>query len=130
MAQSQPSGWVGWIYFAGFLMLAKGVFQAFLGVLALVNNNIYVVGEHQVVAFNFTAWGWIHIALGALLVTGAASVFSGKWWGRMIGSIMVTLSLVANLAFLPAYPIWSILVVALDVVLLYALLVRGDEAAK
>lgn len=130
MAQGQPSGWVGWVYFAGFILLAKGVFQTFLGVLALVNNNVYVVGENQIVAFNFTAWGWIHIALGVLLLTAAASVFSGKMWGRVIGSIVISLSLLANLAFLPAYPVWSIVMVTLDVILLYALLVRGAEAAK
>ncbi len=130
MAQGQPSGWVGWVYFAGFLMLAQGAFQTFLGVLALVNNNVYVVGENQIVAFNFTAWGWIHIVLGVLLVSAAAAVFSGKLWGRVIGAIMVTLSLLGNLAFLPAYPIWSILLVSLDTVLLYALLVRGDEAVR
>lgn len=129
MAQKQPTGWVGWVYFAGFLMLVKGVFQAFLGILALVNSTVYVLGNNRLVAFNFTAWGWIHIALGVLLLTGAASVFSGRWWGRLIGSIMVSMSLLANLAFLPAYPLWSVLLVALDVVLLYALLVRGDEAA-
>lgn len=128
MAQRQPTGWVGWIYFAGFLMLARGVFQAFLGVLALVNSDVLVVSERHLVAFNFTAWGWIHIALSVVLLTAAASVFSGRWWGRVVGSIVASLSLLANLAFLPVYPIWSIVVITIDVLMLYALLVRGDEA--
>lgn len=127
MAQGQPSGWVGWVYFAGFLMLARGVFQTFLGVLALVNNHVYVVGGNQLSAFNFTTWGWVHIGLGVVLLTGAASVFSGKMWGRLVGSIMVTLSLTANLAFLPAFPIWSLAVIGIDVLLLYALLVKANE---
>jgi len=128
MAQSQSSGWVGWVYFAGFLMLARGVFQAFLGVLALVNSTVYIVGENRLVSLNFTAWGWIHIALGVILLTGAASVFSGRAWGRAVGAVMVTLAIFANLAFLPAYPLWSITLVAIDLLLLYALLVRGGEA--
>lgn len=129
MAQaSQPSGWVGWIYFAGILMLVRGMFQIFLGILALVKNTVYLVTPNHLAVFNFTAWGWIDIVLGVVLITAAGSVFSGRWWGRIVGSLMVSLSLVANLAFLPAYPIWSILAIIIDVLILYALLVRGDEA--
>lgn len=127
MAQRQPTGWVGWVQFAGFLLLARGVFQAFLGVMALVNSNIIVLGEQSLVAFNFTAWGWMHIVLGVILLTAAGSVFSGRVWGRLIGCIAITLSLVTNMVFLPVYPIWSIVVIALDVLMLYALLVHGDE---
>ena len=130
MAKDQPSGWGGWVLFAGILMLARGVFQVFLGILALLNNSFYLASHGTIVAFNLTAWGWIHIALGAILLTGAASVFSGRWWGRLVGSIMLAISLVANLAFLPAYPIWSVCLVALDIVLLYALIVKGSELAQ
>lgn len=130
MAQnSQPTGWVGWVYFAGFLMLVRGVFQVFLGVLALVNNTVYIVGERGLAAFNFTAWGWIHVVLGVVLLSGAASVFSGRMWGRLVGAVMTCLGILANLAFLPAYPVWSILALVIDVLVLYALLVHGNEAS-
>ncbi|HVX57508.1 MAG TPA: hypothetical protein VHA37_07290 [Candidatus Saccharimonadales bacterium] len=124
---SQPRGWVGWVYFAGVLMLVRGVFQIFLGILALVKNTVYVVTQNNLPAFNFTAWGWIHIVLGAVLIAAAGAVFSGRWWGRIVGGIMVGFSLLANLAFLPAYPVWSIAAGIIDVLVLYALLVRGDE---
>ena len=129
MAQNnQPSGWVGWVYFAGILMFISGLFQVFLGIMALVNNTVYVVTEKSLTAFNFTAWGWIHIILGVVLVTAAASVFSGRWWGRLVGSVIAGLAILENLIFLPAYPIWGIAAIALSATVMYALLVKGDEA--
>ena len=128
MAQNQPTGWVGWVYFAGILMLVRGFFQAFIGIVALANSDIFVVGANGLAVFNYTAWGWIHIGLSVVLLTGAASVFSGKWWGRLVGSIMTSLALFANLAFLPAHPLWSISLAIVDVLMLYALTVRGGEA--
>lgn len=130
MAKNQLSGWGGWVFFAGILMLAAGVFQTFLGVLALANGDIYAVGPNAIVTFNVTAWGWIHIAVGVLLMLAASAVFSGKLWGRVVGAIMVAGSLVTNLAFLPAYPIWALVAATIDVILLYALTVRGGELAE
>lgn|SRR6185312_12896536 len=124
---SQPTGWVGWVYFAGMLMLVRGVFDIFLGILALVHNTVFLVTNNGLAAFNFTAWGWIDIVLGAVLIAAAGAVFSGRMWGRLVGALMVALALVANLAFLPAYPIWSILAIIIDVLILYSLLVHGDE---
>lgn len=128
MAQGQPSGWVGWVYFAGLLMLVRGFFAIFEGILALVKDTVYVLTPSHLTVFNFTAWGWIQIVLGIVLITAAASVFSGRWWGRIVGSIMVSLGLLVNLTFLQAYPIWAIVAGTIDILVLYALLVKGDEA--
>lgn len=127
MAQTTNSDWSGWVYFAGVLMLVRGAFQVFEGILALANGKFFVVTPNAIATFNITAWGWIHIALGVVLLTAAASVFSGRLWGRVIGSIMTALALAVNLAWLPAYPVWSLTAAALDVVILYALIVRGDD---
>jgi hypothetical protein len=99
---SQPTGWVGWVYFASLLMFVRGFFP--------------------------TAWGWIDIALGVVLLTAAASVAAGNLYGRVIGAVMVSISMLANLAFLPAYPVWSIIALIIDAFILYALVVRGGEA--
>ena len=125
---SQPSGWVGWVYFAGILMLVRAFFQGFLGIVALTQSSFYVVGADKLAVFNFTAWGWIHLIASIVLLTAAFSVFAGGAWGRIVGSLMVALSLVANLIFLPTYPVWSIIAIIIDVLILYALIVRGDEA--
>ncbi len=125
---SQPSGWVGWVYFAGILMLVRAFFQAFLGIVALTQSNFYVVTSDRLAVYNFTAWGWIHLIVAVVLLTAAFSVFVGGVYGRIVGSLMVGLSLVVNLIFLPSYPVWSIITIVIDVLILYALVVRGGEA--
>lgn len=125
---SQPSGWVGWVYFAGILMLVRAFFQAFLGIVALTQSNFYVVTSDRLAVYNFTAWGWIHLLISVILLTAAFSVFVGGTYGRIVGSLMIAVSLVANLIFLPAYPIWSIIAIVIDSLILYALIVRGGEA--
>jgi hypothetical protein len=109
-------------------MFISGFFQVFLGIMALVNNTVYVVTEKSLTAFNFTAWGWIHIILGVILLSAAASVVSGRWWGRLVGALVAGLALLENLIFLPAYPIWGIAAIVLSATVIYALLVKGGEA--
>lgn len=125
---SQPSGWVGWVYFAGMLMLIVGFFSIFRGILALAKHTAYVVTPDSLIVFNYTTWGWIHIVMGIVLLTAASSVFSGRWWGRLVGSVIAALALLENLVLLPAYPIWSITAIIISGLVLYALLVRGGEA--
>lgn len=129
-ANSQPSGWVGWVYFAGMLMLILGFFSIFRGILALVKNTAYVVTPDSLIVFNYTAWGWTHIVLGIILLTAAGSAMSGRWWGRIVGSVVAALALLENLVLLPAYPIWSIVAIIISGFVLYALLVRGGEAKE
>lgn len=124
------SGWVGWVYFGGILMLVEAFFQGFLGVVALSKPDFYVVTSERLAVFNFTAWGWGHIILSILLLTAAFSVFAGGAWGRIVGSLVVGLAILTNLIFLPAYPIWSIAAIIIGSLVLYALIVHGDEAKE
>lgn len=121
------SGWVGWIYFAGFLMLLSAVFQMIAGLVALFKDEVYVVGANRLVALDYTSWGWIHLIVGLVLLLTALSLFNGSWWGRFVGVVLASLSAIANFAFVGAYPIWSILIIAIDVFIIYALLVHGNE---
>jgi hypothetical protein len=125
---SPTTGWVGWVYFAGILMLVRAFFQGFLGVVALTKNTFYAVTPNQLAVFNFSAWGWIHIVLGILLLTAGFSVFAGGAWGRIIGVIVTAMSLFAGLVFLPAYPIWGVITLVIDAFIIYALVVHGAEA--
>jgi hypothetical protein len=126
--QNNSTGWVGWVYFAGILMVVRAVFQGFMGIVALMNSNFYLVTSKSLTVFNFTAWGWIHILLGVVLLTAGFSLFHGGMWGRVVGIVATALMLAANLAFIPAYPLWCIVAAVMDVVILYALLVHGNEA--
>ena len=87
-----------------------------------------MVGKNGLVSeLDYTAWGWIHLALGAVLLIASASLFAGSMFGRVIGVFGATLSAIANLLFISAYPAWSILVIALDVIVIYAIIVHGGE---
>lgn len=130
MAQgvNNTTGWVGWIYFAGIVMIVRAIFQGFFGVVALSKESFFVVTQNQLAVFNFTAWGWIDIVLAILLFAGGFSLLHGGLFGRIVAVCAASLSLLANLIFLPAYPIWCTAALILDGLVLYALLVHGDEA--
>ncbi len=122
MAGREPSGLVaGFTVFAGVMMIITGIFQALDGLAAIIRNSFYVVAPNYVYDLNVTGWGWIHLILGAVLVVAGLAVFTGKLWARAIGIFFAALSAVANFLFLPYYPIWSLLIIALDVFVIWAL---------
>ena len=125
---STPTAWVGWLLFAGMMMILVGSFQAIDGLIALFNDDFYVVRPNGlVVNVDYTAWGWTHLLLGILLIAGGAAVFSGRVWGRTLGVIAAMLSAIVNFAFIPAYPFWSLLIITVDVLVIYALIAHGGE---
>jgi len=115
----------GWVYFASVMMFLAGLLHAVEGLVALFKENFFVVTPNALIAFNYTTWGWINIVLAIVLLTAAASVLAGGLWGRAVGVIAAVLSIVASMAFLSAYPIWSILVIVVDVLVIHALVVRA-----
>ena len=125
---SSPTAWAGFVVFAGVMMILAGVFQAIDGLIALFNDELYVVRPSGlVVNIDYTAWGWTHLLIGILLIAAGYAVFSGKVWGRTLGVIAAILSAIVNFAFLPAYPIWSLIIITVDVLVIYALIAHGGE---
>lgn len=124
------SGWTGWIFFGGTVMILAGIFQAFAGLIALFKQSVYFVNENQLIAFNYTQWGWLHLAIGAVLILTAFSLFSGSLFGRVMGIIIASISALANFAFLQTYPLWSLTVIVLDVLIIYAIAMHGKELAE
>lgn len=130
MAQTtnkQVTGWVGWIYFAGFLLLLEGFFQIIAGLVALLNDEFYTVVKDTLVVFDVTTWGWIHLILGLAIVAVGTSIFSGHLWARVVAIILVTLNILAQFTFVSAYPIWSTFSIIVGVLVVYALTVHGGE---
>jgi hypothetical protein len=127
MAQ-QRTGWVGWVWFAAIMSVLIGAFNVIDGLVALFQKSLFVVGQNQVLAFNLTTWGWIHLIVGALQVIAGCALFSGKTWARVTVGALVVVNAIAQMAFMPVYPVWSLLVIALDVITLYAVVVHGGEA--
>ena len=120
----------GWGVFAGFLMVLAGTFQAFDGLVAILHGNFYVVGENAWLIVNITTWGWIHLLIGALLMLAGFSLLGGGTFGRVLAIVLASVSAILNFVFLPVYPVWSILVIAIDVLVIYALAVHPTVPEK
>jgi len=125
---SEPTGWVGWVWFAGVMMMVIGVFNVIDGLVALFNDQYFAVTQSGLMVWNYTAWGWINLALGVLVAFAGAAVLAGATWGRAVGVLLAGLNMIAQLGFLAAYPAWSVVIIALDVFVIYALIVHGSEA--
>lgn len=121
------SSWTGWVFFAGFMMIILGIFQAIAGLTALINNKWLVVTEHNLLMFNFTTWGWIHLLIGIVVLVAGFSVMHGSLWARIVGILIATISAIANLAYMNTYPVWSIIIIVIDILVIYALTVHGGE---
>ena len=121
---------VGLTVFAGVVMIMVGVFQAIQGLVALFNDTFYVVGPKWTFTFDITTWGWIHLLAGALLVVAGFFLFQGAVWARVVGVGVAIISAVLNFMWLPYYPVWSMLIIALDVFVIWALTVHGRDIAK
>lgn len=123
-----PSGWVGWIAFAGIIMVMLGGFHVFQGLVAIFNDSYYVVGKNGLVLHaDYTVWGWVHVVLGVVVVVAGFGVFAGRIWARTVGVLIALLSAFVNVAFLAAQPLWSLTLIALDVVIILALTVHGSD---
>lgn len=122
------SAWVGWIAFAGVIMVMLGMFHVIEGIVALAQDEYFKASPSRLVLnIDYTAWGWIHLVGGAVVVVAGVGVFAGQVWARAVGTVVAVLSAVVNLAFLAAYPLWSTLMIALAVVVIMALTVHGSE---
>jgi hypothetical protein len=109
-------------------MMMIGFFQAVVGLTALFKDEYFLVGNNGLlVSVDYTAWGWTHLILGIITVAAAVGVLSGKIWARAWGIAMAMIGAVVNLAFLAAYPIWSVVLITLDVLVIWALTVHGRE---
>ncbi len=128
--RNDPSPWAGGLStFAGVMMIIVGVFGAIEGLVALFRNEVYVVGLQYVFAFDLTTWGWIHLIVGIVVAAAGFAVLSGRLWGRVVGIAISALSMLVNFLFLPYYPVWSLLIIALNVFVIWALCVWNREAA-
>ncbi len=124
---NRVSGWTGWIYFAALMILLIGIFQLIIGLTALVNSDFYVIEANTLVVYDITTWGWAHLLLGLALVCTGIALFSGTTWARVVAVILVAINFVVHFAFIGVYPLWSIVILILDLLILYALMVHGNE---
>lgn len=122
------TGWVGWIVFAGVMMLILGIFHAFQGLIALFQDDYYLVAANGLtVHVDYTGWGWTHLIFGIIVIAAGAALLTGQMWARIVAVALAVISAVVNAGFLAAYPVWSAIMIAVDILVIWALTVHGSE---
>jgi len=125
-AAQATSGWaVGFILFAAIMMIMIGIFQAIAGLVAIFENEFYAATRNYLFQFDATTWGWIHLIVGLIIVFAGWGLLSGRTWARVVGIALAVLGAIANFAFLPYYPFWALTIIALDVLVIWALAAHG-----
>ncbi|GAA2151823.1 hypothetical protein FHX52_0608 [Humibacillus xanthopallidus] len=113
---------VGASTFAACLMLMVGIFQAVEGLAAIVNGTDFLIkGPTYVFTFNASTWGWIHLILGVIIAVAGAAILTGNIVARSVGIGLAVLSAIANFLWLPYYPIWALVIIALNVFIIWGL---------
>jgi hypothetical protein len=116
------SGWaIGGMGFAGSVLILTGSFQVIAGLAALIDDQFYVVTRNYAFDLDVSAWGWAHLVLGLLLVATGLGLFARRAWAGVTAILLAMLSALANFFFIPYYPFWSVLVIALDVWVIWSL---------
>jgi hypothetical protein len=118
-----PSGVLafGVTTFAGTVLIVVSIFQVLQGIAAIANDTVYVRGLSYTFEFDVTAWGWIHLLLGLVGLGTGIGILVGQTWARILGVFIAGVSTVSNFMFMPYYPFWSLAVIALDVLVIWAL---------
>jgi hypothetical protein len=140
MTEQEPARWgradqtinswaASLIVFAAILMIMAGIFQALAGLVAIVDNEFYVATRHYLFEFDATTWGWIHLLLGLLVGFAGWGLLSGRTWARVVAITVAVLSAIAAFLWLPYDPFWALLIIALDVLVIWAIAAHGREGA-
>jgi hypothetical protein len=119
---ARPSGWaIGGVTFASTIMILVGIFQAFAGLAAIIDDQFYVITQNYAFDLDTTAWGWIHLILGIVVALAGLALWGRKVWAATVAIFLAMLSAIANFFFIPYYPFWSILMIALAIWVIWAL---------
>lgn len=128
MSESNATGWVGWIWFAAILLFIGAAIDIFYGFMAILGpDTAYFASSEVLVSFNLQAWGWWSLVIGVLLLLAGVFLIRGALWARIFAVAIAALNAVTQLMSLPAQPLWSLVMVALDVLVIYAVTVHGRE---
>jgi hypothetical protein len=122
--------WVGVTAFAVALLFVIGGFNVIFGFAAVFDDTVWVDSGRGALLLDVSAWGWAHVVLGILCMVVAFGLTRGAIWARAVGSLLVMFNMITQMMALPAYPLWSLLIIALDVLVLWALIVHGNESLE
>ena len=128
--EKEPTGWVGWVWFAGVMMIIGGLLNAFYGLVAVLNSTWVGWTNTTHVFTTVSTWGWTELIIGLVVVLAGFGVFSGNRAALTVGVIVAALSLMANFMFIPLYPFWALTIMVVDALVIYALVAHGKEARR
>jgi len=127
---SRSSWAVGWTYFASVMMILVGVFHAMAGLIAIVDDEFYVATRNYILQFDTTQWGWIHLIVGVIVALSGGYLLTGSVFARTVGVVMAIISAITGFAWLPYYPIWGIVFIAIAVSVIWALTAHGRDVVE
>jgi hypothetical protein len=131
MSQREPSGWaIGWTFFAAFMMIMMGFFHVIQGFAAIIHDQFFVVGQEYVFKFDVTTWGWIHLIMGIVVLLAGFGLFTGAVWARVVGVIVALIASIVGFAWIPYYPVWGIIFVAISIAVIWALTAHGRDVER
>ncbi len=119
----------GWVDFAGAITLLLSVFNITYGIAALVNDEWAVLAANRILLLDLTALGWTYLIIGIVQLVVGFGIMAGAAWARVIAISGAFISAVASMAWLSVYPVWSLVILVLDVLVIYGLIAHGDEVA-
>jgi uncharacterized membrane protein len=124
----RESSWVVWVQFAAVMLMLVGALHILDGLVALLHDDVFVAPHQQLVLdVDYTTWGWIHVVVGVIAVLVGVGLLSGRWVARSMAVGVAFLSVFANLGFLSAYPVWSVITITIDILVIWAIIVHGGE---
>jgi hypothetical protein len=130
MSERRSGTAVGFTFFAAIMMITIGAFHTIAGLAGIIENEFYAATPNYILEFDVSAWGWIHLIVGVIVVLAGFALFTGAVWARTIGVILAVLSAIANFAFIPYYPLWSIVMIAVNVTVIWALTAHGRDVVE
>lgn len=129
---TRTTAWTGWIAFAGWMMLLIAGIDFFEGLIAVIRDQYYVLTPSQIIVFDLTTWGWIMMIWGVILGMAGFGLLSRASWARWFTIVACSLNVLLQLGFVGSsqYPLWALTVLTLNVVVIYALIVRWGDAPQ
>ena len=128
---NEKSSWaVGWTAFAGIMMVVLGLWWIIAGLVAIFEESFFIITEEWIFKFDVTAWGWIHLLLGLVVLFAGYGLFVAASWARVVGVIVAVIAGVIAFSWMPYYPVWGVLLVVASVAVIWAITVHGEDIAK
>jgi len=128
-SEKAPSWARGFVLFAAVMLIIIGVFHAFNGLSAILEDAFFVVTPNYLFSIDVTTWGWLHLILGIIVLLAGVYLLRGSLWAVLVGIVVAGVSAILNFLSIPYYPFWSLLIIALDVVVIWALATHGRDLA-